>query len=65
MGGATDVKLEGKPLCLFMNQLIADVTQQGFDPISFLLGMKFLNLGLRAKDRDINRRLKVFKDWGL
>ena len=51
MGGVTDVKLEGKPLCLFMNQLIADVTQQGFDPLAFLLGVKFLKLGLRAKDR--------------
>jgi hypothetical protein len=51
LGGVTDVKLEGKPLCLFMNQLIADVTQQGFDPLAFLLGVKFLKLGLRAKDR--------------
>ena len=29
-----------------------------------VLGVKFLNLGLRQNDRDINRRIKKFEEWG-
>ena len=28
-----------------------------------MFGAKFLDLGVRGKDRDINRRLKIYKDW--
>lgn len=54
-------KIEGQPLSLFMIQLIIDVSSQSFEPISMLLGTKFLNLGLREKDRSINKRIKLLR----
>ena len=29
-----------------------------------IFGVKFLNLGIRKKDRDLNRKLKLYKVWG-
>ena len=29
-----------------------------------VFGAKFLDLGVREKDRDLNRRLKLYKEWG-
>jgi len=29
-GGATDETLDGKPICLFMSRLIADITTNSF-----------------------------------
>jgi len=57
--------LDNLPIALFVNKLIADVVQQAFDPIPFIFGFGFLNLGLRSKDRDINRRIRLFREWGL
>ena len=37
-----------------MNNLNNDAAKQGFSPIAFILGVKFLGLGLRQKDKDIN-----------
>lgn len=65
LGGATDETLEGKPVCLYMNQLIADVTLSAFELLPMILGVRFVSLGIRAKDRDINRRIKLFRTWGL
>jgi hypothetical protein len=42
-----------------------DVNEQGFEPVALALGPKFLELGLRAKDRDITRRVKLFRDYAL
>ncbi len=56
--------LDGKPLCLFRNQLIADVTQNSMQLLPIIFGAKFINAGLRARDRDCNRRIKLFKNWG-
>jgi hypothetical protein len=64
-GGATDETLEGKPICMFMNQLIADVTVNSFELLPMLLGVKFVSAGIRKKDRDMNRRIALFKEWGL
>lgn len=48
-----------------MNQLTADVAKQTFRPSTFILGAGHLNWGLTAFDRDVNRRLALFKRWGL
>ena len=49
---------------IFLNDFLVDVNRQVLDPISFIFGVKFFNLGLRAKDRDINHKLAIFKEWG-
>jgi hypothetical protein len=30
-----------------------------------LLGDKFVSAGIRKKDRDLNRRIAFFKEWGI
>lgn len=47
----------------FANRLINDLSAQGLEPLTLLLGCWFLKLGLRKRDRDINRRLKEFRDF--
>lgn len=66
LGGKSEtVELDGKSLANFLITLINDTNIQSSSPLSMILGVKFLNLGLRAIDRDINRRLKLFTDWGI
>jgi cytochrome P450 len=57
--------LDGVAIPLFITKLMFDVNEQGFEPVALALGPKFLELGLRAKDRDINRRVKLFRDYAL
>lgn len=44
-----------------MHKLVCDAMAQSFDPLSMLLGPKFLDLGLREIDKDLNRRIKLFQ----
>jgi cytochrome P450 len=57
--------LDGVAIPLFITKLMFDVNEQGFEPVALALGPKFLELGLRVKDRDINRRVKLFRDYAL
>jgi cytochrome P450 len=57
--------LDGVAIPLFITKLMFDVNEQGFEPVALALGPKFLKLGLRVKDRDINRRVKLFRDYAL
>lgn len=50
---------------MFMSQLIGDITTQSGDPLSIIFGPNVVNLGLRGKDRDLKRRIKLFKSWGM
>lgn len=50
---------------MFINKLISDVVLQGFEFLPMLLGVRFVEAGIRAKDRDVNRRIALFKNWGL
>lgn len=63
LGRATEKKIEGMPFCMFMSQLIEDVTTQSADPLSITFGSSILNLGLSAKYRDLKRRINLFKSW--
>lgn len=42
---------------------MADVCSQALKATTFLFGTKYLDWGLTAKDRDVNRRLNIFKKW--
>jgi hypothetical protein len=50
---------------MFVNQLITDVTKNAFELLPMVFGVKFVSLGLRAKDRDVNRRIIIFREWGV
>ena len=43
---------------------MSDLLDQTYSLPYALFGVKFLNMGFRKKDRDINRRLKIYKNWG-
>ena len=44
--------------------MIGDLTVQTFDPLNLLLRGRLLNWGIRKKDREVNRQIKVYKEWG-
>jgi hypothetical protein len=48
-----------------MKDLTEDIIVQGYDKLAYMFGVEFLNFGIRAKDRDINRRLKLYREWGM
>ena len=64
LGGTAKIELDGKRIAGFVNSLMSDATRQGSKPHALMFGVKALNIGLTAKDRDINRRIHLFKQWG-
>jgi hypothetical protein len=48
--------LSSLPIPNFITKLIVDVNQQAFDPVALTFGSRFLDKGLRAKDKEINLR---------
>ena len=61
LGGATSETIEGKPICIYMTELLACITKQVLTPGNFIFGCSYLNWGLTALDRDVNKRLKLFR----
>ena len=57
-------KIEGQSIFEFIQNLMGDSALQISDLPYVLFGVKFLELGLREKDRKINERLKIYKAWG-
>ena len=49
---------------VFVTQLMADLTLQLSDFGHILFGIKYLQLGLKTKDREVNRRIQLFQAWG-
>lgn len=47
----------------FLIILLDDFVEQMIDPISFILGPKLLKLGLREKDRNLQKRFEIFNHW--
>lgn len=48
-----------------MKNLMADVTNQIFNPINAILGPAYLNLGLTKNHRDVNSRIQIVREWGI
>ena len=57
-------KIEGVSIPIFVQNLMGDISSETTDLPYIIFGVKFFNLGIRKKDRDINRRLKLYKSWG-
>lgn len=57
--GTSSDKVEGEWLATFLNKLNGDAMQRGFQPLSLLLGPKFLDAGLTQEDKSINRRIRI------
>lgn len=57
--------LEGKKLATYFNDLVSDGYNQSQNILSLLLGPKFMDMGIRKSDRDINRRMKLFRAFAV
>ena len=55
----------GEPAGKFLKRIIGDIGTQALVPMNFLLGPKFLKLGLTKSQRDIENRVQQYKKWGL
>ena len=64
-GKSSSETIDGKSVASFLIKLKLDVNKQSTSKIGRLLGVRFLNLGLRSEDREINERIKKFNDWGI
>lgn len=61
-GGEVEGKtLDGVDVPTFLNKLVGDVNNQGFWFPAIVFGQRLLEWGLRATDRDISRRVELFK----
>ena len=56
-------KLDGESISDFINTLNSDVNSQSIEPVTLLLGSKFLHAGLRKNDQSINRRALLFREY--
>ena len=56
-------KIEGKTIFQFAKEIMGESMSQR-DILYFLLGIKFINLGLRKKDRLMNRKISMYEAWG-
>jgi len=54
-------KLDGQEISKFVIELIGDLTKQGMEVRVLVFGNKITRLGLSKKDRDINRRVALFR----
>ena len=57
-------KIEGKTIPCFIKELIGHMAIQLFGPLGVLGGYQLVELGLRQKDREVNRRIALYKKWG-
>lgn len=44
-----------------MREIIELMGEQFFDPMSLFFGMGVFELGLKKRDREVSKRLKLFK----
>ena len=54
-----DEKIEGKGIFQFAKEIMGESMTQR-DIFYFLLGLKFINLGIRKKDRMLNRKIAIY-----
>ena len=57
-------KIEGKSVFMFAKELIGDLMLQAYSLSFQILGINFHGLGILQRDREINRRIRVFREWG-
>jgi hypothetical protein len=63
-GESTNEKIKGKSLAVFVKSLIDSILVQSKEPLSVILGNKYLEIGISERDREINESIKIFDAWG-
>lgn len=57
-------QIEGQNPASYYTKNVDQANQQMANPIALLLGPKYLNLGVTAFDRELNRRIALVDKWG-
>lgn len=65
IGGGRSEVIDGVPAGKYLANLIGDLATQSFFAPNFLLGSRYLNIGLTSAHREINRRIRTYSNWGL
>ena len=63
-GEAHKTTIEGQKTNIFIINMLDEFIDQMLEPISLVLGQSFLKMGLRARDRQINRKIQSYNRWG-
>ena len=60
---AEDFEIKGKRLGKYARELIEDIGAQSLHPLAIFLGQDYAKWGLRKFDRDVNEKLRVYKEF--
>ena len=61
--GTFDKKIEGINVSHFINDLNEEIITQTFDPMTIIFGPRFLESGIRKKDREISKKIKIMRKF--
>ena len=64
-GKLSNEKINGESVTDYLVEFLEDGHAQLMDPLVWIFGPSFPNLGLRKIDRDLNERTKIFNAWAL
>ena len=59
----SDEKIEGDSIFVFLRKLLDGLVQQTVSTRYGIFGVKYLELGLNQTDREVNRKLSIYKAW--
>ncbi len=57
-------QLDGQTVASFVNNLVTDGIQQCATLPVAIFGAKFVKMGIRSKDRDVLRRINIYREFG-
>ena len=57
-------QIEGKKIPNFAKEIIGDLAFQIYDSLILFLGIRLVDLLIRARDREVNRKIRIYKEWG-
>ena len=63
-GDVRKVKVDGVSVAVLGARLATLACDQMFDKLYLAFGLNFIKLGLLARDREFNRKLAIYRQWG-
>jgi hypothetical protein len=49
----------------FTKKMLTDICKQSHYPPNMLLGPKFMSIGLTSSQREIEKIIKMYQEWGI
>ena len=57
-------KLEGMAIETFIIDINDKIFAQAYEPLSFILGSRYLQLGIKKEHRQLNEQIRKYEKWG-